>query len=1052
MNFYNQVIDKKGLKRILSWFLENYGPTRTSDFIEYLKFLGFHYATRAGLSLGFDDLRIPLTKQRVLQDAQKQVKNCENNYLRGSITSLERYHKLIDIWTTTSENLKEEVIQNFQRTPLNPLYMMAFSGARGNISQVRQLVGMRGLMSDSGGGIIDFPIRSNFREGLSVTEYVISCYGARKGLIDTALRTADSGYLTRRLVDVAHGILIGEIDCFTPFSISVRLLEKNILGRVLAQNLETKDESKKTKVFAWKNQDISWSLSTEILSRISSQRSEIRVRSPLTCHGSASRESLKNPGEAESRKDSMGSSSSFSLKPQNAGLLPRSYSDGLCQLCYGWNLSQGRLVSIGDAVGVLAAQSIGEPGTQLTMRTFHTGGIFSTDVQDKIFSPHEGFVSFFYTPNSSVTPSPSKGCKVRSVHGETGFLTFQALQLCIESSRGPSKKRSIVNLPAQTLLFVYPGKYIEKNTLCAEVSRVRPPTIPTDLVEDSIPRLAKSQAIRASHEKLERVTKLSNQAGLAFGTDTRNEEKTSTRPFVENQIGKITGHKKEVDSGAEESSNHEENVHVKNVLSEIQGQIALPPPELSRGGQEVWVLAGEKYKVRKGLPRQKSKKSEIPASPGTLGTSTLLTTQGIFFHRGDIFSWAGSRYSKSSSALKFSSREGLKKTSRRPYEMREEVILSFQQQKKSTLLHKGVEAKLHQLCTSTKLTSQAIPAEPEKRISVAKPGRFVGDLIRNGNQLQYTAQIIRKKQKTRGLETKPSHESPDSKAVLVTQLKNKSEKITSYVLRRVQPHLFSGGGFPLDRDENNDEFNEGLESKPKLAKFKPKILNLRPIGSVVQERDMVFQLSLPVEQSKTGDIVQGLPKIEQLFEGRGGSLFDESVDQQGEKFARVPLVSNEGEFSPAIPAQELTSLFFNDPARKRFILQRRLVDEIQSVYQSQGVEIADKHVEIIVRQMTSKVKILEKASTPFFPDDIIDFESLRRINPEHTAYEPIIMGITKVAFFTDSFISAASFQETKRVLLQSAIQTRVDFLTGLKENVIVGRFIPAGTGQPVRNI
>ena len=273
--------------------------------------------------------------------------------------------------------------------------------------------------------------------------------------------------------------------------------------------------------------------------------------------------------------------------------------------------------------------------------------------------------------------------------------------------------------------------------------------------------------------------------------------------------------------------------------------------------------------------------------------------------------------------------------------------------------------------------------------------------------------------------------------------------MTSYVLRRVQPHLFSGGGFPFDLDQKTEEFNQSFDFETKQGKFQPKVLNLRPIGSVVQERDMVFQLSLPVEQSKTGDIVQGLPKIEQLFEGRGGSLFDESVDQQGEKFARLPLVSDQG--ISASPGR-LDSTFFNDPARKRFILQRRLVDEIQSVYQSQGVEIADKHVEIIVRQMTSKVKILEKASTPFFPDDIIDFESLRRINPDHTAYEPIIMGITKVAFFTESFISAASFQETKRVLLQSAIQTRIDFLTGLKENVIVGRFIPAGTGQPVRAI
>jgi hypothetical protein len=432
MNFYNQVIDKKGLKRILSWFIENYGATRTAELIENLKFLGFHYATLAGLSLGFDDLRIPLTKTALLDQAQKQVKKCENNYLRGSITALERYQKLIDIWTTTSENLKEEVIQNFQKTPLNPLYMMAFSGARGNISQVRQLVGMRGLMSDSGGGIIDFPIRSNFREGLSVTEYVISCYGARKGLIDTALRTADSGYLTRRLVDVAHGVIINQIDCGTTTGISVPISEKNILGRVLFETIRlgarrmARDSSKQSlgdyvtdplaprrgvrdvvsqgrtkesfvsilgrqslffessqssSIIAWKNQEISYCLSNQLISLSKTQKTFlVDSESPGLIDSGVTNSRRSHVQESPIKQD---------LEKKGKGLFSLSIRSPLtceapgftiCQLCYGWNLAQGRLVSIGEAVGILAAQSIGEPGTQLTMRTFHTGGIFSTDI------------------------------------------------------------------------------------------------------------------------------------------------------------------------------------------------------------------------------------------------------------------------------------------------------------------------------------------------------------------------------------------------------------------------------------------------------------------------------------------------------------------------------------------------------------------------------------------------------------------------------------------------------------------------------------------------
>jgi DNA-directed RNA polymerase subunit beta' len=210
--FLNQTLDKNTTKKLLSWFLDNYSELRLGYFLDEMKSVGFHFATKAGFSLGFDDLRIPDGKERVLKQAELETFECENDFLHAKINSATRYQRLLAVWASASESLKDEVTDYFEETDfLNPLYMMAFSGARGNISQVRQLIGMRGLMSDSSGGVIDFPIRSNFREGLSVTEYAISCYGARKGLIDTALRTADSGYLTRRLVDVAQKLVIGPV-------------------------------------------------------------------------------------------------------------------------------------------------------------------------------------------------------------------------------------------------------------------------------------------------------------------------------------------------------------------------------------------------------------------------------------------------------------------------------------------------------------------------------------------------------------------------------------------------------------------------------------------------------------------------------------------------------------------------------------------------------------------------------------------------------------------------------------------------------------------------
>jgi len=246
--FFNQCFDKGRLKNFVLWFLKNYGQNKTVKLVEQLKNIGFEYASKAGISLGIDDLKIPYRKYDLIYDAEKITTNTIHQYARGEITGVERFQRLIDTWHRTSESLKQEVIDYFEATDiLNPVYMMAFSGARGNISQVRQLVGMRGLMADPQGQIIDFPIRSNFREGLTLTEYLISSYGARKGIVDTALRTANAGYLTRRLVDVAQHVIISHFDCGTHRGIflkdmkegnkTIHSLIQRVVGRILARDL-----------------------------------------------------------------------------------------------------------------------------------------------------------------------------------------------------------------------------------------------------------------------------------------------------------------------------------------------------------------------------------------------------------------------------------------------------------------------------------------------------------------------------------------------------------------------------------------------------------------------------------------------------------------------------------------------------------------------------------------------------------------------------------------------------------------------------------------------
>jgi DNA-directed RNA polymerase subunit beta' len=337
--FRNRVIDKKQLKKLISWSFTNYGTARTAQMADRIKGLGFRYATRAGVSISVEDLQVPQEKRQLLEAAEDDIRITEERYTRGEITEVERLTKVIDTWNSTSEELKDQVVKNFKlNNPLNSVYMMAFSGARGNISQVRQLVGMRGLMANPQGEIIDLPIKTNFREGLTVTEYVISSYGARKGLVDTALRTADSGYLTRRLVDVSQDVIIREHDCGTDRYLQVRSMtdgervlipiEDRLVGRVVAAEVTHPETGE---VLAERNQAISPELAAEIGK---AGVKEVKVRSALTCEATRS----------------------------------------VCGLCYGWSLAHSEMVDMGEAVGIIAAQSIGEPGTQLTMRTFHTGG------------------------------------------------------------------------------------------------------------------------------------------------------------------------------------------------------------------------------------------------------------------------------------------------------------------------------------------------------------------------------------------------------------------------------------------------------------------------------------------------------------------------------------------------------------------------------------------------------------------------------------------------------------------------------------------------------
>ncbi len=341
LGYYNKIIDKGTLKQIATICTKVLPDEETGRVLDDIKRLGFHYASKSGITIAVNDIEVPATKPQLLAEAESHINTIENQYHRGIITEDERYSGVVKTWMETTDNITNTISSNLDR--YGGIYMMATSGAKGNISQIRQMAGMRGLMTDPSGKIIEFPIKSSLREGHSVLEYFISTHGARKGLADTALRTSDSGYLTRRLIDVAQDTITADEDCETPDGVWISepkekgllpSLAERVIGRLAAMDIAHPETGE---IIVYRNEEIGEETVEKIMA---AGLSSVYVRSPLTC---------------QSRR-------------------------GTCQHCYGRDLARGKLIELNVAVGIIAAESIGEPGTQLTLRTFHTGGVVGLDI------------------------------------------------------------------------------------------------------------------------------------------------------------------------------------------------------------------------------------------------------------------------------------------------------------------------------------------------------------------------------------------------------------------------------------------------------------------------------------------------------------------------------------------------------------------------------------------------------------------------------------------------------------------------------------------------
>jgi DNA-directed RNA polymerase subunit beta' len=418
--YINRTLSKRELGDFISSLVESHGAHAVAHVLDTIKDLGFRYGTRAGVTISKNDIVIPPDKEQILAGYEERVSRVEDAYDQGLITESERHEQITSIWTEATDDVANAMVDNLNE--LNPIYMMANSGARGSFAQLRQLAGMRGLMANPKGEIIERPIKANFMEGLSVLEYFISTHGARKGLADTALRTADSGYLTRRLVDVSQDVIIREENCKTKEFVELPLflpdgLNKSVAGRIAAEDVHKPLASGKPgkTVVAAKGEEITMARLREIVEELGDEIADgftIPVRSVLKC-------------KAET---------------------------GVCRQCYGTFLATGELSEIGDAVGIIAAQSIGEPGTQLTMRTFHTGGIAGADITHGL----PRVVEIFEARN------PKGAAVLAEVAGTVALEeTERQLRITIIPDSGNEDDEFSVLVPRRTRLSVAQGEHVE---------------------------------------------------------------------------------------------------------------------------------------------------------------------------------------------------------------------------------------------------------------------------------------------------------------------------------------------------------------------------------------------------------------------------------------------------------------------------------------------------------------------------------------------------------------------------------------------------------------
>ncbi|MCX6075723.1 MAG: DNA-directed RNA polymerase subunit beta' [Campylobacterales bacterium] len=906
IELWNRVMKKKAINEAVDYVQKHGGIGITATFLDNLKDLGFKHATESGVSISIDDIIIPKTKAAKITESKNRVIEIQKQFEAGLLTEQERYNKIIDVWTDTNNTLATQMMDLVQtdKDGFNSIHMMADSGARGSAAQIRQLAGMRGLMAKPSGDIIETPIISNFKEGLNVIEYFISTHGARKGLADTALKTANAGYLTRKLVDVAQNVKIVEHDCHTHEGIEIsdisdqntliESLEDRLNGRVLAD-------------------DVIDPISNEILFAEGTLLDEVSAKT--ISEAGIKTAHIRTPTTCKSEK-------------------------GICALCYGVNLATGHIVRAGEAVGIVAAQSIGEPGTQLTLRTFHVGGTASSTAQERqVVAEKEGFIRYYN----------------------------------LKTYRSKEGKNIVANRRNAAVLLVEP--------------KIKAPfngTIDIQTIHDEVlvSVISKNETVRYTLRKNE-IAKPNELAGVG---------------------------------------------------GQIEGKYYFPYESGSEVKEHESIV--ETIKDGWNVPSRIPYASEILVDDGAPVTQKILAKEkGVvkyFLLKGDYLE----RF------------EGVKAG----YEVVEKGLFAT-----------VVDVNLREAIRHYIARGSVIVTEDDESVDIntllAKPASDESVVIAEWDP--YSNPVISEANGTIKYED----------IIVGITATEQMDELTGKTRLMISDHI------PADykptivlASEDGELLRYPIDSKSSI---------FIQDGATVKVADIIAKT--PKALQKSSDITGGLPRVSELFEGRRPKATALISEIDGVVTLGKPLrgkiriivssengiikeyfvdkshvaVVNPGDFVHA--GERLTSGIISSHELLRIMgvkaLYNYLISEVQQVYRSQGVNISDKHIEVIFTQMLRQVKIVKSGDTKFIEGDLIskakfaqENEKIIRLGGRPAIAEPYLVGITRAAVSADSIISAASFQDTTKVLTEAAVSAKVDDLNDLKENVIIGRTIPVGTG------